>query len=273
MGVFAYIKDNWYAGVALPVLVMFQAILAEWLYCRLFLRGKFAWREGLISTPIALGEMVAAIGLFYFQFYFFRGLEKHSLFHLSGPGWEWYLLYYFTGEFIFYMAHYSAHHFRWFWADHSVHHSSVELNYFAGNRNGWFALVGGLWIFTIPFVWLGFPWMELLKVLAVILSYQFYIHTEVVRRLGPLEYLINTPSLHRVHHGKNPEYINKNFGGILMIFDYAFGTLQREIPGVKIQYGLTDQPSGLNPFRYVFHGWAGLFRDGWRKLSGSISGR
>jgi hypothetical protein len=121
-----------------------------------------------------------------------------------------------------------------------------------------------MWIFTLPFVALGFRWEDLIAVLFFILNYQFFIHTELIKTLGPLEYLVQTPSLHRVHHATQDEYLDKNFGGITLLFDYVFGTIQREINEIKPAYGLRDEPIHRNVFSIVLFGWMQMIREIWR---------
>lgn len=135
------------------------------------------------------------------------------------------------------------------------------MNLFAGNRNGWTFSVAGMWIFSIPFVYLGIAWNDILWSLFLILNYQFFIHTELIKTLGPFEKIINTPSLHRVHHATEDIYLDKNFGGITLLFDYIFGTLQRELPDVKPSYGLRGEPEHDSILKLVFYGWIKTFHD------------
>lgn len=111
----------------------------------------------------------------------------------------------------------------------------------------------------MPLALLGFPPAMILAAQALNLIYQFWIHTEAIERMGPLEWVFNTPSHHRVHHGSDPEYIDRNYAGILIIWDRMFGTFEPERH--RPRYGLTKNIRTYNPLRIAFHEWAALFRD------------
>jgi sterol desaturase/sphingolipid hydroxylase (fatty acid hydroxylase superfamily) len=131
------------------------------------------------------------------------------------------------------------------------------MNLTAAYRLNWFgALISPL--FFIPLALAGFPPTYIVASYAFNLLYQFFLHTESIGKLGPLEGLIDTPSAHRVHHGVNPLYIDRNFGGVLLIWDKLFGTYQPETE--KVKYGLTTGLVSYNPFRLVFQGFIDLFQ-------------
>ena len=149
-------------------------------------------------------------------------------------------------DFTYYWEHRIEHRIRFFWAYHSVHHSSTDYNYTIASRLSWVETYF-LWIFYIPMALLGFNPLLIFLAVQIDAAYQTWIHTQKIGRLGILEKIINTPALHRVHHASNPRYIDKNFGGILMIWDRLFGTYQpeREQP----VYGLTENINTHNPFK------------------------
>jgi sterol desaturase/sphingolipid hydroxylase (fatty acid hydroxylase superfamily) len=159
---------------------------------------------------------------------------------------------------------------RWFWATHAVHHSPNELTLAAALRLGWTGKLAGNALFFAPLVWLGFPPGAVGAALALNLLYQFWIHAPWMPRLGPLEWVLNTPTHHKVHHASNPEYLDCNYGGVLIVFDRLFGSF-RELRGdVPPRYGLTTPLFSHNPLRIAFHGWVALARDlcaarGWRQ--------
>jgi sterol desaturase/sphingolipid hydroxylase (fatty acid hydroxylase superfamily) len=140
------------------------------------------------------------------------------------------------GDFIYYWNHVTEHRIRFFWAYHSVHHSSTDFNLSVALRLAWIEDFI-LWIFYIPMVLMGFHPLVVLLSLEIIGLYQVWIHTQKIGRLGILDEFLNTPSLHRVHHGTNRQYIDKNYGGILCIWDKLFGTYEPEQE--KVVYGLT----------------------------------
>src|SRR5262249_38603233 len=160
----------------------------------------------------------------------------------------------------YYVFHRSSHECRFFWASHVVHHSSQRYNLGTALRQTW---TGGFISFVF-WLWLplvGFPPMMVLTMQAISLLYQFWIHTEVVRSLGPLEAVMNTPSHHRVHHASNPRYIDRNHAGTLIIWDRIFGSFEPEDLKEKPVYGLTKNINSYNPLRIAFHEWADIWRD------------
>jgi len=159
-------------------------------------------------------------------------------------------------EFAYYWFHRASHRIRWIWASHSVHHSAEQMTLLASLRLGWTNLFSAGWVFYVPLIFSGFPPFVLVALLALNLRYQFFLHTEAVGRLGPLEWVFNTPAHHRLHHASNHAYIDKNFGGVLILFDRLFGTLARELDGEPIRYGLAHRPATANPIRLAFREWA-----------------
>jgi sterol desaturase/sphingolipid hydroxylase (fatty acid hydroxylase superfamily) len=176
-------------------------------------------------------------------------------------GWV-FVLTFFTADFIYYWFHRVSHHWKPLWAFHLIHHSAMHMNLTAAYRLNWFsAIISPL--FFIPAALLGLPTDFIVISYALNLAYQFFLHTEVVGKLGMIENIMDTPSSHRVHHGNNPIYIDKNFGGVLIIWDKLFGTYQPETE--KVNYGLTTGFVSNNPFVLVAQGFIGLFSS--KKLS------
>jgi sterol desaturase/sphingolipid hydroxylase (fatty acid hydroxylase superfamily) len=150
---------------------------------------------------------------------------------------------------------------RWFWATHAVHHSPNELTLAAALRLGWTGKLTGSALFFAPLVWLGFPPAAVLATLAANLLYQFWLHAPWMPRLGPLEWVLNTPTHHKVHHASNPEYLDCNYGGVLIVFDRLFGTFVDLRDDVPPRYGLTTPLVTHNPIRIALHGWLALAQD------------
>ncbi len=165
-------------------------------------------------------------------------------------------------EFCYYWYHRVAHRVRWFWATHAVHHSPNQLSLATAVRLGVTGKLTGTALFFAPLIWLGFPPLAVLAALALNLLYQFWIHATWIPRLwAPLEWLFNTPAHHRVHHASNPEYLDCNYGGVLIVFDRLFGTLVNERAGLVPRYGLTTPLRTYNPLRIALHEWLNLARD------------
>ncbi len=165
-------------------------------------------------------------------------------------------------DFLFYVYHVTAHKVRWFWATHVVHHASEHMNFTTAGRQSTLYAFSGLFAFFLPAVVLGFEPAWVLFALATNLSYQWFIHTQWIKKLPrPIEFIFNTPSHHRVHHGRNPEYIDRNFGGTFIIWDRLFGTFVEEREDLPPEYGITRQIHSYNPITLTLHEFIALFRD------------
>jgi sterol desaturase/sphingolipid hydroxylase (fatty acid hydroxylase superfamily) len=164
-------------------------------------------------------------------------------------------------EFAYYWQHRASHRIRWMWATHAVHHSATKLNFTAAIRLGWTGNISGNFLFMLPLIWIGFHPFAVIGMLGVNLFYQFFIHTELVSRLGSLEWFLNTPAHHRVHHASNAACLDKNYGGILIVFDRLFGTFAEAPSDQPLRYGLVGGARSYNPVRIALGQWLNLFRD------------
>ncbi|WP_120632674.1 sterol desaturase family protein [Ruegeria sp. EL01] len=173
-------------------------------------------------------------------------------------GWWTLPLAVLAADFTYYWMHRCEHEVRLFWANHSVHHSSPEFNFTTALRISWMDAIIE-WVFFVPMILLGFGLVPTVAGLVVVVAYQSWVHTEKVGRLGWLDQLMNTPSIHRVHHGSNAQYIDKNYGGILIIWDRIFGTYAPENETVK--YGITTPIGSQNPFTINFREYTTLLHD------------
>ncbi len=185
----------------------------------------------------------------------------HRLFTVPIDSMASVLLLFIGLEFFYYWYHRTSHTVRWFWNTHSVHHSPNQFNLAAAYRLGWFGKLTGATVFFAPLSFLGFEPGTVLAALALNLLYQFWIHADWIPTLGVLEYVLNTPSAHRVHHARNPEYLDANFGGVLIVFDRLFGTYVEERADLPCEYGLVHRVTTYNPIRINGEPWLGLIRD------------
>jgi len=223
--------------------------------------NRYDWRESAASLVIGVGQqgsraVAAAIwgGVFVFAWQY----RAFTVPLDSALGW----VALFVGvEFSYYWLHRISHECRWFWASHAVHHSSQHFNLSAAYRLGWTAGITGASLFFLPLVLLGFSPLAVFAVLGINLLYQFWIHTELIPKLGPLEWVLNTPAHHRIHHAANVEYLDANYGGILIVFDRLFGTLAEERADIRPRYGLVTPLKTHNPLAIVFHEWRAVIRD------------
>ncbi len=171
--------------------------------------------------------------------------------------WTW-VLGILAADFTYYWMHRLEHEHRILWASHSVHHSSEDYNLTVSFR---LSIVEGLfeWMFLIPMILIGFNPFQTMVSLIFVVQFQTWIHTEKIQKLGWLDEIFNTPSVHRVHHGSNPKYLDKNYGGLLMVWDKLFGTYQREEE--KVIYGLTKNIKTNNPITINFIEYKNIWQD------------
>ena len=173
--------------------------------------------------------------------------------------WSWVILF-FADDFSYYWFHRISHSSRYFWASHVVHHSSMKYNLGTALRQTWTGNISGAFIFWIWLPLIGFSPVAVMTMQAISLLYQFWIHTEHINKLpAPIEFVFNTPSHHRVHHGSDLEYLDKNHAGIFIIWDRLFGTFEPERK--RPTYGLTTNINSHNPVRIAFHEWAAIGQD------------
>lgn len=170
-------------------------------------------------------------------------------------------------DFLYYIFHRTSHRVRWLWASHVAHHSSERMNLSTAFRQSLTYPISGMWLFWLPLAWLGFPPDWVILAVGLNLGFQFFVHTQLFpndsRAMKVLGYVINTPSIHRVHHAKNPQYIDRNYAGVLTIWDRLFGSYVEEIE--PPQYGILRQVHTLNPITLTFHEWRDMLRDAWRE--------
>jgi len=234
-------------------------------------RRSGSWQIGKPGQRFYFREVLANLGLgggFYLTEILFHiafvGAAvaytwEHRLFTVPITGWTLPLIF-LVEEFCYYGYHRSAHRVRWFWAQHVGHHTGEVMNMSTAARQS--ALTGliGVWAFYLPPVLLGVHPGVIYGMLGLNLAYQWFVHTEAVNKFHPwIEWLINTPSNHRVHHGRNPQYIDRNFGGVLMIYDHLFHSYEAEAE--KVVYGTPRQIRSYNVIVLNLHEFVDMFRD------------
>ena len=165
---------------------------------------------------------------------------------ISFSHWPSLIALFLLADLAFYVEHCCSHRIRFLWASHSVHHSSEQMLVTTAYRLAWTPILSGVFAFYLPIVWIGYDPVWVDGMASASLTYQFFIHTELVPRIGWLEWLVITPSAHRVHHASNPEYIDRNYGGVLLIWDHLFGSYQAERPDIPIRYAWDEIASPDN---------------------------
>jgi len=200
---------------------------------------------------------------------------QHRFYTLPMQHWSGWVACFVGQEFCYYWYHRCAHRMRWFWCTHAIHHSPNQLNLSAAYRFGWTGrLTGTLLFFTLAPL-LGMPPRIVLLLLSFNLLYQFWIHATWIPRLGPLEWILNTPSAHRVHHASNLAYLDGNYGGVLIVFDRLFGTYIAERDEIPCRYGLVKPMTTYNLLTIEFGQWKALWDDlrnahSWREVAGYL---
>jgi sterol desaturase/sphingolipid hydroxylase (fatty acid hydroxylase superfamily) len=209
------------------------------------------------SLIMGTGNVIVSAGARFGTLALYLWLYSHRLFEIGTGPLAWVLLF-FAEDFTYYWWHRASHEVRFMWAAHVNHHSSERFNLSTALRQSWTTP------FTLPlfYFWLplaGFHPLMLLTQISVSLLYQYWVHTELIGRLGPLEWIFNTPSHHRVHHGTNLEYLDRNHAGVLIVWDRLFGTFEPE--RARVVYGLTKNIHTFKPVQIAFHEWIALARD------------
>jgi sterol desaturase/sphingolipid hydroxylase (fatty acid hydroxylase superfamily) len=236
-------------------------MVLEYVLGRLTHRDTHDWRESAASFGVALVQnLVRGIeaGIVAIPFVF---AYRHRLLDFSATGPLALALLFFGSEFLYYWQHRASHRIRWMWATHRVHHSPTRLNLTAAIRLGWTGNISGNFLFFLPLAWIGFHPFAIVTMLGINLFYQFFIHSEFGPRLGPLEQVLNTPAHHRVHHASNEACLDKNFGGMLIVFDRLFGTFAAAPEREPLRYGLVGGARSFNPVRIALGEWASMLRD------------
>jgi len=245
--------------------VMALLLLTELIYSYKERKELYTARD--TGSNILLGISMLGFNLCskYIDFYLMTLVYQWHFMNLPDTTGVW-VIAVLANDFTFYWYHRVCHEINWFWASHVVHHSSDHLNFSTSFRQSITSMLTGHSLFWLWMPLFGFnPFMAyLVKQLG--LFYQFFLHTEAVKKLPRfIEYIFNTPSHHRVHHSSNPEYLDKNHGGILFNWDRMFGTYFEEKE--KPRYGLTSRLDSYNPVTIVFHVWKETFQKAYRSRS------
>lgn len=265
--------------LAVSVPVILGAILLEILVTHFHDVRAYTWRETLTNVYMAalngsldlLLRAVLVLPLLAWAWH-------HRVMTWERQDWLYWLLLFLLQDLAYYALHYVDHHCRLFWAVHVTHHSSEEFNLTTGFRSSVFQPVYRTAYF-LPIAWLGFDPLDILFMYAATQIYGSLIHTERIRTLGWLEYILVTPSHHRVHHASNGRYLDKNMGMCLILWDRLFGTFQEELKEEPVRYGLTKRIENRGPVNIVLHEWKDMLADvrssplpWWRRLGYILRG-
>jgi sterol desaturase/sphingolipid hydroxylase (fatty acid hydroxylase superfamily) len=242
--------------------VLAVVLIASLIEASILSRGRgFDWRAAAVSAGDLLGRRMLVLAGISTSGAILDAVWQHRVATVRLGDTATVLLLFVGQDFCYYWYHRASHRIRWFWLTHSVHHSPNELTLSAAYRIGWLQHLTGATAFFAPLVWLGFAPPGVIFALALNLLYQFWLHATWIPRLGWLEYVLNTPSAHRVHHAANVEYLDANYGGVLIIFDRLFGTYVAERSDLPCRYGLVRPQTSHNILRVEFEPWIALLRD------------
>jgi len=245
--------------MAVPLFI--GLVLLEVALARFKGTARYETRDTLASLIMGAGSIISGMLV---GFIGFRSLLYFYQFRIFEPGlaaWV-FVLCFVLDDLRYYWFHRIAHRVRWVWASHVNHHSSQHYNLSTALRQTWTGVFTGIFMLNVPLVLLGFHPAMLVFVNGFNLVYQFWIHTETIKRLpAPFEAIFNTPSHHRVHHGINAKYLDANYAGTLIIWDRMFGTFVPEDDLVPVKYGIIRNLATFNPLKIAFHEWINMLAD------------
>ncbi|MEZ5895806.1 MAG: sterol desaturase family protein [Parvularculaceae bacterium] len=245
--------------IAVPAFVLL--VLIEMITWRVTGRGDYETRDSGASLLMGLGSQITPLfGGAVLVFAVWTAAYQFRLFDIPNAWWAVSICF-VLDDMRYYWWHRISHERRWFWASHVIHHSSQHYNLTTALRQTWTGEILGGVLFKTPLAFIGFHPAMLVFVGGLNLVYQFWIHTEMITRLGPLEWVMNTPSHHRVHHATNPKYLDANYAGTLIIWDRMFGTFVEEDTSEPPRYGIVKNLGSFNPFVIAFHEWIGIAKD------------
>ena len=250
------VTEAYAIGAPIVLAMIFAEIfISNWQNKNYYKKEDTLCTLGLLTGNIAMAFAIKGFALaFHFYLYQFRLIDLASLI----PVWAMWAITFVLIDFVFYIYHRMSHRVRFLWAIHMSHHSSEEMNFAVSFRQAWFGPISKIPFFmTLPLLGLD---PTIIAVAGVISTLWGIVgHTQVVEKLGPLEWIFNTPSHHRVHHGSNEQYIDKNYGNLFIIWDRIFGTFQEEKEPVI--YGLVSNVNTFNPVKITFMAWSPILQD------------
>ncbi len=244
---------------AIPGFVLL--VLLEMVWAKYRAPAAYEPRDTLTSLALGLGSTATGILAGGTVLAMAMGLYQYRMLTIGWAWWAWALCF-VLDDFAYYWGHRAGHRIRWFWASHVNHHSSQHYNLSTALRQTWTGFIALSFLFRIPLALAGFHPAMLATCAGFNLIYQFWIHTEAIRRMPRwFEAVMNTPSHHRVHHATNPVYLDRNYAGVFIVWDRLFGTFQRERDDTRTNYGVIRQLGSFALLWSVFHEWIAIGRD------------
>lgn len=248
--------EKQFVTVTTPILAFF--ILLEIVLSWYFEKKIYSVGETSINILFSALNLLLDIAIRGFSLLVLIFFSQFSFYNWANTGFLYWFFLFIAEDFMYYLLHYVDHYCRFFWAIHVTHHSSEEFNITTGFRSSVFQPLYRF-IYFIPLTLFGFEPIHITFMYALCQTYGTLIHTQYVKKLGPLEWILATPSHHRVHHASNIPYLDKNMGMVLIIWDKLFGTFAKEKETVK--YGLTQNINTHHPIKAIFHEWIAIAKD------------
>jgi len=225
-------------------------------------KANYETKDTAVSLGMGLMSSVAGLLTAGVIFACTLWVYEHRLFTIPMTAiWAWVAIF-LLEDLTYYVFHRVSHERRFWWASHVNHHSSQHYNLSTALRQTWTGGVAGTWLLWLPLAFLGFSPAMIAIQKGISLVYQYWIHTEAIKKTPRwFEAVFNTPSHHRVHHARNAVYLDRNYAGILIIWDKLFGTFQAELDDEPCRYGLVKNVATFNILRVAFHEWIGIAQD------------
>ena len=225
-------------------------------------KAEYETRDTAVSLAMGLGSGVAGLITAGAAVAATLWAYQHRAFTIPmGAIWAWVAIF-LLEDLTYYVFHRISHERRFWWAAHVNHHTSQHYNLSTALRQTWTGGLAATWALWLPLAWLGFPPAMIVMQKGISLVYQYWIHTEAIGRMPKwFEAVFNTPSHHRVHHARNPIYLDRNYAGILIIWDRLFGSFQPELDAEPCRYGVVKNLATFNIVRVAFHEWIGIAQD------------
>ena len=250
------VNEVYAIGVPIVLTMIFvELVISNWQNKKYYKRADSLCTTGLLTGNIIVAFSIKGLILaLHFYLYQFKVIELASIL----PLWAMWVLTFIMIDLVFYVYHRMSHRIRFLWAIHLSHHSSEEMNFAVSFRQAWFGPISKVPFFMVlPLI--GFD-PTIIAVAGVISTLWGIVgHTQIIGKLGPIEWFFNTPSHHRVHHGSNKQYIDKNYGNLLIIWDRLFGTFEAEKESVS--FGLVKNVNTFNPMKITFMIWSDMYNE------------
>ncbi len=250
------VNEVYAIGVPIVLTMIFvELVISNWQNKKYYKRADSLCTTGLLTGNIIVAFSIKGLILaLHFYLYQFKVIELASIL----PLWAMWVLTFIMIDLVFYVYHRMSHRIRFLWAIHLSHHSSEEMNFAVSFRQAWFGPISKVPFFMVlPLIGLD---PTIIAVAGVISTLWGIVgHTQIIGKLGPIEWFFNTPSHHRVHHGSNKQYIDKNYGNLLIIWDRLFGTFEAEKESVS--FGLVKNVNTFNPMKITFMIWSDMYHE------------